>query len=260
MAAPPEFPNTGGGALFELSGGGAGPLGGQAARSQSIVIIGVNHSAQDAATPPPTRPWGRFCAESNGWILNARSALAAGAGAGTPWPAARHEFTVPLGVAPCPPCASAPHRTWNQEPDPSMVWRIGDAPMCGIPQLRGAQGSAIRVSKVRGSVCVRADLWALLRCLDPCELVWAPMCSQGERHSVLGDSVFVGCRGLCPPCWWTPMTWLCLCCAWDGAVQASTMRLELQHHMGCISSISLICNPLVCSGVVRVPIFPQQML
>ena len=87
-----------------------------------------------------------------------------------------------------------------------------------------------------------------------------PISLQGERHSVLGDSVFAGRRGRCPPCWWTPMTWLCVCCACDGAVQASTMRLELQNHMRCISIIYLICNPLVCSGVVRVPIFPQQML
>jgi len=42
---------------------------------------------------------------------------------------------------------------------------------------------------------VRADFWALLRCLDLCELGWAPMCLQGEppqSSRVLGHSVFCG--------------------------------------------------------------------
>ena len=67
-----------------------------------------------------------------------------------------------------------------------------------------AQGSAIHVSIVRGGICVRADLLALLRCLDLCELGWAPVCLQNERPQssrVIGHSVFCGEM-------WSLSTWL----------------------------------------------------
>ena len=109
--------------------------------------------------------------------------MAAGASAGTPWSAARHGFTVQLGVTPCSPCASGPPRNWDPEPFPShglADWR------CGCHNW-SAQGSAIHVSKHSQERYLRARIF-----LGPASLPGSVRAGLGGVAAGAGSGVAAG--------------------------------------------------------------------